>query len=299
MGDEALLALRTDRCLSLPQLLTGVRAPVTQPGIELGLSSFYVQRAFHSRLLDANLFHACFAFLKQERFDDLIVRSHGMHGRLVHHSQVNHPQPYRIEYGVCHGGGGGGECILTSYPSTKCPREWWSKRHMPSLPFALMRHICCGLRHLLPDCVKGQFPNSLTLHWYPSASTPGEARGNTKVGFHTDSFCAPGQTTEQLAGSPVISVTFGETMCFWARREGEWEAIVTLLEHCSVFIWCEEDDHSGVKHSVQYVAEGVQDNVRAGEGRWGLIGRWMTRKRTYAVTFPHRMQERHVRGRST
>ena len=46
-----------------------------------------------------------------------------------------------------------------------------------------------------------------------------------------------------------------------------------------------EDDHSGVKHSVQYAVEGEQDSERAGEGRWGLVGRWMTRKRTYALAY--------------
>ena len=273
------------------RLVAGVRAPACQPGFRFGLTSYYIQRAFdpRSQLLDSELFDQCFRYLKTVCFDDLIVRSHGMRGSLVRHSQVNHPQPYRIEYGVCHGSEGGC-CILSSYPSTKCPREFWSKRHMPKLPFLLIRHVCCRFRHLLPSCVHDLFPNSITVHWYPSKFTPGENRGNTRVGFHTDSFCAPGQSTEQKAKSPVITVTFGETMWFWGRKPNEYEAVITALEHASVFIWCEKDDHSGVKHSVQYPYEEDHGWEYRGEGRWVVIARWMERTRAYEYGPPYRNQ---------
>jgi len=140
--------------LSNLQLFVGIRPVVSQPGLELGLLSYYVARAFGrgrgQALLDLQLLEQCVSYLRTERFDDLIVRKCGMQGRLVHHRDVKHPQPYRIEYGVCHGESGG--CpVLTSYPSTKCPMEFWSKRHLPLPPFLLVRHICCRLRLLLPE----------------------------------------------------------------------------------------------------------------------------------------------------
>ena len=279
--------------ISFPQLIVGTPAVATQPGWHLQLSSWYIQDAFLSSrpVLDAQLFHAAFAFLRKERFDDLIVYDNGMQGALVRHASTRHPQPYRVEYGVCSGGGDGWS-RLTSYPSQKCPRAFWSKRHMHPAPFALVRHVCGRLRHLLPPCVHDSFPNSLTLHWYPSAMTEGEDRGDTCVGWHTDSFCAPGQTSEQKPGSPVISISFGETMWFSVKGtrglNTVCEDMVTPLQHGSVWIWLEGDDHSGVKHRVAYPPKLLRDATQVGVGRWALIARWMTRERVYADAFPHR-----------
>ena len=283
--------------ISLPGLIVsigGARAPATQPGQELGLLSWYIRDAFAGTcpVLDARLFHAAFRLLRKERFDDLMVYDKGMQGELVRHANTRHPQPYRVEYGVC-SGGGEGWCRLASYPSQKCPNPFWSKRHMPLVPFALVRHVCERLRHLLPPCVHGSFPNSLTLHWYPSASTPGEDRGDTCVGWHTDSFCAPGQTCEQKRGTPVISISHGESMWFSVKGprglNTVCEDMVTPLQHGSVWIWLEGDDHSGVKHRVAYPPAEFRVPQRIGSGRWAIIARWMTRERTYADRFPHRV----------
>ena len=278
--------------LDVDAIFRGVRPLATQPGEHLGLSSYYIRSGFSKtqrHLLDAKLFVECFAFLRSERFDDLMVYRNGMQGNLVRHSQVNHPQPYRVEYGVCHGSGRHSTANLTSYPSTKCPFRFWSKRHMPLPPFVLMRHVCHRLVAILPRCVHNVLPNSITVHWYPSKDTPGEHRGDTRVGYHTDSFCAPGQSTEQLPGSPVISISWGETMWFWVRGQA-CEAVVTELEHGSVWIWSEQDDHSGVKHSVQFPSgDANRSGLHHGEGRWVVIGRWMTQVREYDTTYPHRV----------
>lgn len=285
-------------CLPIPfaELLFGgstVPAAATQPGAALGLSSWYIRDAFVSGcpVLDPQLFHSAFALLQSDPFDDMIVYDCGMQGRLVRHATTRHPQPYRVEYGVC-SGSGDGWCRLASYPSRKCPVSYWSKRHMHPTPFALVRHACARLRHLLPTCVHGSFPNSVTLHWYPSAKTVGEDRGDTHVGWHTDSFCAPGQTTEQKPGSPVISISFGETMLFSVKgtRDASMscEDLVTPLQHGSVWIWLESDDHSGCKHRVAYPPDQMRELSWSGTGRWALIARWMTRERVYADTFPYR-----------
>ena len=166
---------------------------------------------------------------------------------------------------------------------------------MDPLVFALVCHTCIRLRELLPCAYQAHFPNSVTAHWYPSADTPGEARGDCRVGWHTDSYCAPGQTTEQCPGSPVISISFGETMWFCVRRESaEWieDAVATALEHGSVWVWLEGDDHSGVKHCVQYPSSSAARRQAAaqwqGQGRWTLIARWMKKVRHYSVEYPYR-----------
>ena len=68
--------------------------------------------------------------------------------------------------------------------------------------------------------------------------------------------------------------------------------LVTPLEHGSVWIWLECDDHSGVKHRVAYPPDLLRDMCdlqHHGVGRWAIVARWMTRERMYADTFPYRV----------
>ena len=95
-------AAHTDR------LTRGVRAPLRQPGLHDDLNSWYLAPGFLDKGVagfDSELFSACFAFLRELRFDARYDRSHGLHGRLVLHSLTTHPRPYRIEFGSCHGSG--------------------------------------------------------------------------------------------------------------------------------------------------------------------------------------------------
>ena len=217
-----------------------------------------------------------------------------MHGPLVLHSTTKHPRPYRIEYGVCHtdNGQATGVSRLVSYPATSVPASLWSKRHLPPVLFLLVAHVCNQLRPHVPQLQQAEpFPNSITVHFYPSATTPGNERGNTRVGYHTDSYSATGARVAQRDKTPVISISFGETMWFWARSSTE-AFVVTALEHGSVWIWTSKDDKSGSKHSVCYPPDEHQPNMcnrRAkGEGRWVAVCRWIDTLREYQNTTPHR-----------
>ena len=297
-------------------LARGVRAPLGQPAmVGWGLDSWYLSPC----VLDAGrfgfsteIFEQAFRLVMQDVVDDRYDRSNGMNGHLVAHSATQHPRPYRIEYGVCHETDGRANPLhavrnargdqrrastLVSYPAQSIPPELWSKRHMPVPVFQLVAHVCTRLRQHIPDVERmEEFPNSVTVHWYPSTRTSGNRRGNTRVGYHTDSRSATGSRVCQRKGSPVISISFGETMWFWARDASkEW--VVTALEHGSVWVWTARDDTSGVKHSVCYPPETatvmqppvyVQDPRQ--EGRWVIIARWLDTLRDYEREYPYRNQ---------
>ena len=68
------------------------------------------------------------------------------------------------------------------------------------------------------------------------------------------------------------------------------EDLVTPLQHGSVWVWLEEDDHSGVKHLVTYPPAHLRssEDEHCGTGRWTIIARWMTKEGLYADTYPYR-----------
>ena len=72
------------------------------------------------------------------------------------------------------------------------------------------------------------------------------------------------------------------------KEELDKRAVITALEHASVWMWFEEDDHSGVKHSVQYPYEESHGLEYRGEGRWVVIARWMEATRAYEYEYPYR-----------
>ena len=239
-----------------------------------------------------DLFDAAFEYVQHEQFDDRYDRSKGLHGKLVPHEQTTHPRPYRIEYGMCYGCKGEKVSALASYPATCIPPHLWSKRHLPPIVFALVAHVCVSLRPFVPllqDC--DGFPNSVTVHWYPSASTEGNVRGDTRVGYHTDSYSSSGSRVAQREGTPVLSISYGERMWFWVRDATE-EAVVTALEHGSVWMWSGRDDTCGVKHSVRYsphLEGGETDRYsHKGCGRWAIIARWVDTIRDYSCEYPYR-----------
>ena len=90
---------------------------------------------------------------------------------------------------------------------------------------------------------------------------------------------------QQRDGTPVISISWGETMWFWAQSDvREW--VVTALEHGSVWVWSSKDDKSGVKHAVHFPPM----NECSGEkcaGRWVLVGRWLDTVRQHSQEYPH------------
>ena len=278
----------------------GVRAPLHQPALLQGLDSWYLKPG----VLDAGkagfsagLFHSAFSYVRTCPFDARYDLSGGGNGYPVLHSSTTHPRPYRIEFGVCHS-----DChlhtlqhenssVLVSYTAQGIPPHLWSKRHMPPPIFMLVAHVCTVLRPHVPDLqFAGCFPNSVTVHWYPSERTPGNLRGNTKVGFHTDSSSSTGARVAQRDGTPVLSISWGEDMWFWARRDtDEW--VVTALEHGSVWIWSSRDDKSGAKHSVQYppaTSDPRCSSLPHGCGRWVLVCRWLDTLREHDQDFPYR-----------
>ena len=284
-----------------------MRAPLSQPALVHGLDSWYLQPRVLDRGLcgfDKGLFHEAFAFLRTERFDARFDRECGLHGSLVLHENTAHPRPYRIEYGICHEsdevqlppqGSEGERCsTLVSYTATGIPAELWSKRHTPPIVFLLVAHVCTVLRPHVPALQQPDpFPNSFTVHWYPSSRTPSNARGDTRVGFHTDSVSKHGQRVQQRPGTPVISISFGETMWFWAQEGNEAEWAVTPLEHGSVWMWTSRDDKCGTKHAVRYSYEeggGESDSTEGavGTGRWVIVARWLDTLRRYDRHFPYR-----------
>lgn len=272
--------------------LRGVRSPLQQPALHLRLESWYLGTGFLDKGRGGfrkDLFDLAFSFVKQEQFDDRYDRARGMNGPLVKHATTTHPRPFRIEYGVCHGfRRGGGRSALVSYPATVVPPQLWSKRHLPPSVFALMAHVCVVLRpHVQCLCSAG-LPNSLTVHWYPSRTTVGNERGDCGVGYHTDSYSASGRRVAQRHGTPVVSISFGETMWFWVRT-AQSEDVATALGHGSVWIWSSADDKCGVKHSVRYESNRAEgSDRREGEGRWVIIGRWIDTVREYNCHYPYR-----------
>ena len=76
-------------------------------------------------------------------------------------------------------------------------------------------------------------------------------------------------------------------MSFWVQSD-TYEAVLTPLEHASVWIWLETDDHSGVKHSVRFPPVDQRSDRFRGEGRWAVIARWMVRSRTHSMQYPFR-----------
>ena len=294
-------------------LTRGVRAPLTQPALVDGLDSWYLKPGYLDMGVagfDKSLFEGALDYMKTLEFDQRYDRSDGMHGRLVLHSSTRHPRPYRVEFGVCHGRGGGdcgmdneegvggegfwhgGDQVgtercsqLVSYPATCTPPQLWSKRHVPPRLYALVAHVCTLLRPHIPSLQQADpFPNSITLHWYPSCRTPGNERGDTRVGYHTDSYSHTGRRVAQRDGTPVISISWGETMWFWTQR-GTRETVTTALEHGSVWVWSSRDDKSGVKHSVCYPS---RPEPAARGGRWVLVCRWVDTLRLYDQCSPYR-----------
>jgi hypothetical protein len=277
----------------------GVRAPLHQPALLQGLDSWYLEPGVLDRGkagFDAGVFDAAFRYVQTCRFDARYDLSGGANGYPVLHSSTTHPRPYRIEFGVCHS-----DCqshtqrpnssLLVSYSAQGIPAHLWSKRHMPPPIFMLVAHVCTVLRPHVPQLELAEsFPNSVTVHWYPSERTPGNSRGNTRVGFHSDSYSAHGSRVAQREGTPVLSISWGECMWFWARRDtAEW--VVTPLEHGSVWIWSSRDDKSGVKHSVQYpkACEHPRDvRLPSGCGRWVIVCRWLDSLREHDQDFPFR-----------
>ena len=271
--------------------LRGVRSPLCQPALHMHLDSWYLQPG----LLDkgrcgfsSELFDAAFLHVQQERFDDRYDRVRGMHGALIRHAETTHPRPYRIEYGLCHGSRGDGISALVSYPATSIPPHLWSKRHLPPVVFALVAHVCVCLRPFVPSLQSAEgYPNSVTVHWYPSEGIPGNARGDCRVGFHTDSYSHSGRRVAQRNGTPVISISCGETMWFWVRTDST-EFVATPLEDGSVWLWSSRDDKSGVKHSVRYPPHTEASGAHKGRGRWVIIARWVDTVRNYSCEYPYR-----------
>ena len=273
-------------------LSRGVRAPLLQPGIVDGLDSWYLRPGylnFGRGGFDQRIYDEAFAHVLADVFDDRYDRLGGMHGPPVRHASTLHPRPYRIEYGVCHGQKHGSTVsALISYPATGIPPSLWSKRHLPPVIFALVAHVCIILREHVPQLQQEDpFPNSVTCHWYPSERTTRNLRGNTQVGYHTDSCSIHRKRVAQRDGTPVISISFGESMLFKVK-DGNEEWGLTHLEHGSVLIWTSHDDKSGVKHSVTYPPPSDSLEGQESGGRWVLIARWIDTIRDYNHEFPHR-----------
>lgn len=279
-------------------LVRGVRAPLRQPALAQGLDSWYLQPGIMDMGLggfNKDLFDMAFAYLQSLAFDDRYDRANGANGPLVPHSDTSHPRPYRMEFGLCHGEGGvdtHGEPVswIVSYNASFVPPHLWSKRHTPPAVYLFVAHVCTLLRPHVPQLqLTDRYPNSLTVHWYPSSATPGNTRGDTQVGFHTDSASSNGRRVAQRDGTPVLSLSWGETMWFWARsRTDEW--VVTALEHGSVWVWSSDDDKSGVRHAVRYPpAEcAAGRGAMSGTGRWVIVARWLDMVRRHRQRPPYR-----------
>ena len=219
---------------------------------------------------------------------DTYTRRYGMHGPCVPLESVSHPQPFRIDFGVCWKGfvancHSPGRAPLTSYPRFT-PPPLWSKRHMPPILYRFMAQLCSRITHLLPRHCKTP-PNSITAHYYPSSSTSGNTHGDTYIGFHTDSRPhREGVRVEQTKGLPVISVTFGATMRFSIREFGrpDTQEILADLHHGSVLLWdCVVDDHR-FQHKVHFPEHHDPSRCDADRGRWAIICRWMDTVREYS-----------------
>ena len=268
----------------------GVRAPLGQPLLHVGASGWYLRPGYLNAGrsgLDSALFDVAFEHVFQERFDDTFVRSNGMQGRLVRLAEVCHPRPWRIEYGDCYASRPS-TALLASYPACTCPSHLWSKRHMPVPVKHLLAHVLLHLGHLPPFASCRGLPNSVTVHWYPNTNTPGNGRGNTRVGWHTDSYSANNARVAQRPGTPVISISFGETMQFCLRHRGDGREAQLDLEHGSVWVWPSEDDKSGWEHSVCYDCMPPPESQHYRRGRWVIIARWLDTVREYQQEYPHR-----------
>lgn len=276
-------------CLTL-----GVRAPLRQPGLTDGLDSWHLSPGYLDKGkagFDSDLFKSAFAYLQKLQFDARYDRAYGLHGRLVLHANTHHPRPYRIDFGICHGQGVvPTQSRLVSYNATSIPPHLWCKRHLPPLVFLLVAHVCTVLRPHIPQLqhLADPFPNSITLHWYPSCRTPGNMRGDTRLGYHTDSVpTRPGSRTAQRDGTPVISISWGETMWFWVRNAvQEWA--LTELAHGSVLVWSSNDDKSGAQHAVCYPPSDVRCYATYEPGgRWVVVCRWLDTVREHEQRYPH------------
>jgi hypothetical protein len=245
--------------------------------------------------IDHEIFDTAFQFLFASDFDEQMVYSNGMNGRIINLSDTTHPKPERQHYGLCHGQGSSPTTArLCSYPcACMHNQEYWRMRHMPSVLYDLIHHVWTLTWPVLGVVGQASLPNTAVAMCYQT-SEAGKSK-DERVNDHTDSRPVErGVRCEQRRGSPVLSISWGSTMHFIIRKIinnkprnlGKRE-IAALMEHMTVVVWSAEDDHEN-KHSVRFGPRGEgEGESQVGGERWTLVLRWLDTVREYDTEHPH------------
>ena len=127
-----------------------------------------------------------------------------------------------------------------------------------------------------PNCI-------VATNYMASECETSNEKYDEHIVFHSDLFDENGKRASQRAGTPVISVSFGDTMNFEVKYRNEKEGkILTTLENGSILIWTAEDDEK-LEHRPFWPW-----NRKPKANRWSLVLRWIDTAREHELSEPFR-----------